>query len=606
MTLKLTPIAITGAALSMALPLAAPTPSHASTHNDVQTMLLRNGDDAGLTRRGDDGRDRPADQYFPGSEQSTLQMINGNEILIFTMASYRINGNLPRNRSQLLCASVAMDPINGPTLNSMQYVTNNDGNRRRNANHPETTKVSFGGQEYVVAYYNYAPDNRARRYAQVFGPGCQSMSAQTQVMQKNNDDCSETHGNLSFAVYEQTETYARIASADGCNGNGRDDAWMNAIRVDFDGDSFSIDKEWDVSIESQEERHRGTIFLPAGTTNLAVECGTAGNNQPPRRGIRCYGVDLDPNGEQGANADSRLLWRQYIERYGDEVDGKDIHPTQIRFAPILDGEGRATDTVLATWQRIEGRRRAGKGSARTMIQALTFSRDGMERIGTPQTDIFPASDATHASICSTLWGTTGSEQPRALMISSSVNGSTASFARAAVVGHDGTQAVLDTTVGLRAAIDNAWLSNIYGNNPNTQGRNFISCNTVGNPGYGVSGGYMSDVKSFMAIPANTRRMREGDTIPEDKLALELVLVPTVIDAPDAPEPGDGDDPDPADGDGDGDGTGNGDGTGDGNGNNGNQNLGGGCAASGGAGSLSSIALLAGALFLLGFRRRRVW
>lgn len=595
MTPKLTSLAFSAAALAMALP--AISAEAATAHTDVVTTLLRDGNNAGLVRRGDDGRDRPADQYFPGSEHTTMRQLNtpDKEILIFSMSTYEIDGQSPPNRMQLLCTSVTIDPISGPTVNSMQYVTNNDGNRRRNANHPETELI-FGG-EAVLAYYNYAPDDRARRYAQVFGPGCQSLSPQTEVMQKNNDDCSETHGNLSMVVTEQTDTYARVVSADGCNGNGRDDAWVNAVRIDKNPDgTFSIDKEWDVSIESQEERHRGTIFKPAGTENLVVECGTAGNNQPPERGVRCYGVDTDPNGEQGENADSRLLWRQYIERYGDEDESGDfIHPTQVRFAPILDAEGNVTDTVMATWQRIEGRRRRGKGSAKAMIASFRFSRDGMEMVAAPQENVFPASDATHASICSTLWGTTGSAEHRAFMISSSVNGSTASFARAAVVGFDGTSASLDTTVGLRAAIDNAWLSNIYGNNPNTQGRNFISCTNIENPGYGVSGGYMSDVKSFVGIPANTRRMDAERGIPEDKLALELVLVPAVIDAepsgdePVEPDPGSDDDNDDNGDDGE---------TGGSNPN----NLGGGCSVSSGAGagSLALVALFA----LVAFRRRR--
>ena len=88
-------------------------------------------------------------------------------------------------------------------------------------------------------------------------------------------------------------------------------------------------------------------------------------------------------------------------------------------------------------------------------------------------------------------------------------------------------------------------SNIYGNNPNTQGRNFVNARQVANPGYQIDGGYMSDVKTFLAIPATTRRLRDEPEpgtdlrINEDKLALELVLVPAVIDpAPTGDDGGD--------------------------------------------------------------------
>src|SRR5690606_30983330 len=48
--------------------------------------------------------------------------------------------------------------------------------------------------------------------------------------------------------------------------------------------------------------------------------------------------------------------------------------------------------------------------------------------------------------------------------------------------------------------DSGFQSNMYGANPNNQGRNFFSCiGDVPNPGYGIAGGFRPYVKSFWAI-----------------------------------------------------------------------------------------------------------
>jgi MYXO-CTERM domain-containing protein len=74
--------------------------------------------------------------------------------------------------------------------------------------------------------------------------------------------------------------------------------------------------------------------------------------------------------------------------------------------------------------------------------------------------------------------------------------------------------------------DSGHIANIYGQNPNTQGRDFLRCiGDVPNPGHGVSGGYLSNVESFFVAPHAGR-------IPGDpKNALFLSLVPGKTDKP---------------------------------------------------------------------------
>jgi MYXO-CTERM domain-containing protein len=78
--------------------------------------------------------------------------------------------------------------------------------------------------------------------------------------------------------------------------------------------------------------------------------------------------------------------------------------------------------------------------------------------------------------------------------------------------------------------DSGYISNIYGRNPNNQGRDFLRCiANVANPGYGVANGFMPNVKSFIAAPHGGRK--SGDP----KNSLFLSLMPGEVDAPQPPD-----------------------------------------------------------------------
>jgi MYXO-CTERM domain-containing protein len=247
--------------------------------------------------------------------------------------------------------------------------------------------------------------------------------------------------------------------------------------------------------------------------------------------VRCAGI----NTAQNVATESRLLWRQYIAEREDRT-----YRTEVRVASVLDAQGKATNKAYLVYQESMRTRERGKGSQQLLATVVEATPQGLNMMGVPQTGVFPASDATHGSACATNWGTEGQEVSRAFLISASHNGSTGALASAQLVDWDGTARTLkpDRKLSLNAAIDHTWLSNIYGNNPNMQGRNFITCvGNIKNPGFGVQGGYMSDVKSFVGVPATTRRMNEATGRPEEKLATELVLVPAVIRAAQAePQP----------------------------------------------------------------------
>jgi hypothetical protein len=274
MTSKIGTILIASATVAMAYQ----APAEADIHAEGQfRMLLRNGDNAGRTNRDADGRENALDQAMAGFEQSDMVQLSDNSLLIFGMASYELNGQPAQNRMQMLCASVTMDPIAGPQMQSMQYITANNGQDRRNANHARVRTLFNGDVAYLVYNIGNNNNNEAETHAAIIGPGCQVLEPQTLIMAKDNDDCSETNQQDPNVVAEETATTARLYSFEGCNGNGRDDAWINEVVVTRSGPtSFSIDKIQDFSIEVNEECICGMMFVMFDFM-LVVVCWIVGN-----------------------------------------------------------------------------------------------------------------------------------------------------------------------------------------------------------------------------------------------------------------------------------------------------------------------------------------
>lgn len=494
----------------------------------VDDLLLRDGNNAGRANRDESGRDLPEQDDYPGAEHVAIVALGGDRVLMFGMGSYQLGGVEPNNRVQMFCAATRIDPVAGPRLETMRYVTNNEGDRYRNAHHPRVTPI-FGGTAAAVLY-NYAPGDRAQTYMTIFGPDCQQLSARTLVMAKNDDDCSNSD-HRSFVEIRNDGIVARLVGVYGCNGDGSDDAWGGVQDVVKKSDgSYEIRVVTDdILVEEEEERTRGWVVV-GEDASFWTACVTAGNTQPPDRGVVCSAYDT----ESGT-----ALWRQFVAK---KVDG--VYQTQIHVVGMRDEAGRPTSRALATWERLTDTHRRGKGSVELASAALSFTRQGMQILTEPTTSVAPTVDGTHLGMCDSMVGADGQVSWRGLLVGSSFNGNPSAISVGQTVAWNPAESRLmpDRKYGLNVAIDNAWLSNIYGQNPNDRGRNFVACvGDVPNPGFGRDSGYQPQVKSFAAVAATSRRMDDGRGIAEDKLATELVLVPLVL-APDAPPAGDPVDP----------------------------------------------------------------
>lgn len=583
--------------------LAFNTPAQAQ-ENPRNPVIVKavDGNDAGRTRIGNDGRERKGDSYQAGNEHASISAIDtpaGKQVLMFaTTSKETLNGEAVYRRVQLSCTAINLKAA-GPEVVVSKYMTRNNGNQYRQA-HASTT-LSVG--DVAIVNYNNRPNNpnNTQRYAMVVGPDCTEVMPQTLIQAKNNDDVCANAENYSQFIAQQTANSIEVVGACGGNGNGADDGWLMSHTYTKQADgSYTVQENWDVSIENNEERTRMTGFAGAEGSNMAYFCGSAGNSQPSDKGVRCYGINTDPNGEQGNNAQSRLVWRQYIARR----EGR-VYQTQPKLAPDPLTPNEAT----VTWTTIVKRNRRGKGQGTLNLARLKFSPTGVDMLQTPiNNQIFPGGDSTHRAMMSVPWGEAGAEQNAIMIISSATTGSPTTISKAQVLTYNSTDAqfLRGKIQSLGVAVDNQWISNIYGNNPNTQGRNHLQATLVENPFYGVAGSFQSDVKTFAAMAMTPRNLDENKPNGrEDKLALELVMVPTVLgtgvkdpteaDGPVALDPGNNNpDTDP--------------GTNPGNSSSGNGSSGtslGGCSiGSSSTGFGGSLALLGLALFGAVRRRRR--
>jgi hypothetical protein len=198
---------------------------------------------------------------------------------------------------------------------------------------------------------------------------------------------------------------------------------------------------------------------------------------------------------------------------------------------LLDG-GRVALQVIESDGL--GKKKNKKGASKTHLFILAPNDAG--------SNIIVKKDAlgpyqSHAALCSGAYGLDGAT--RVGVFDASITGSglaTISFAgfddQKSEIGFDKLKD--EWVVGAYNG-DSGYIANKYGQNPFMQGRDFLRCiGNVPNPGAGVDGGFMPNVKTFFAVPYTGRKPDEG------KNALFLSFVPgytTKAVEPEAPDPG---------------------------------------------------------------------
>lgn len=444
-------------------------------------------------------------RYAESQEMAVAKLLDGQKGLFVQMQSGAIGTTKPVHRQNLACTPFTLQKnadgsVGAAVAGTAKFITSNTGQDYRNANHPEVYPINGGANMLVT--FNYRPQgtNQTNRYAIVVDSACnlvpvQNANGQTQkqvvIMQKNNDDCDmHQSGEGAGEVVTDANGSTHIVYWAGCNGNGQDDGWVNDIQVTSvnGGAAFKIAKNFDLSVEPQEERSRGRCTV--GTDpNTAICSWTAGNNQPQREGTWVGAIDITPSGPQGENAQSRLLWKKRIQSQ-TVFEGVRTYSVRANSSRVLDSTGAKTDQLMVQTSLLRGNNTNDRKGGRYLAMFLgvaTATKTGLTW-DIPLTDItnqMLGIDATHLTQSFALVQdeAKGAFLPAMTLMGGSHNGGGDTPADVKILAADLTaKKFIDYgTQKAGASYDRHLYSNYLGGNPGNQGRNFSGAQLVKNP-----------------------------------------------------------------------------------------------------------------------------
>ncbi|MFN0252677.1 MAG: MYXO-CTERM sorting domain-containing protein [Kofleriaceae bacterium] len=553
---------------------------------------------------------RRTNEEQAGAEMPTAAFFDGYKSGLYFVMSTELPPTTPggpvrpaRHRMQL--AAVPFQLVQGPMGNvkvtadaaTATFVTDNTGDEYRNANAPVAIKVK--GQDKVCAKYNYQANNTndTVAYLKCFNPDGSVALPQTELFAKNNDDAFMQQDGL-FADQVVRGNKTRIVFYAGANGNGRDDGWAGIVDLDCTaGATCTLAKVADMSLCPREERSRGACSV-GEDPNTAVCTWTEGNTQPQRDGVWMAAINIG-DGQNGANAQSRILWKKQIagrtDKDGIRTYAMRMSQSRIQKVDAVTGQLVNTDEIIIRWGGLQGNNNTnGKGGTyyENMMGVVNATAAGMTYVAQPidVADKLIGLDGTHLGQTYGLFGTTDNLMPGITFVGGSHTGGGTS-AQARVVTYDAlTKTFNDAAMVAVAPHDRHLYPNYLGNNPGNQGRNHTFSTMIPNPYVGMNGNKDAYLHVFATSGKNAQTMMD----PRRKLSAFLTVLPIAQTPAQSQPPGSGG------GSGSGGGEGGGSGGGDDPTNPSDAALGG-CSTGGSTGGLFGLLLVGLAAF---FRRRR--
>jgi MYXO-CTERM domain-containing protein len=447
-------------------------------------------------------------RYEESQEMAVAKMVDAENGVFLQMQSGAIGTTQPVHRQQVACTPFKLvkqadGSVGGMVTGTAKFVTDNVGQDYRNGNHIEEYVINGG--KNVLLTFNYRPQgtNNTNRYAKVLDTQCnivpvQNSAGTTQkqvvIMQKNNDDCDmHQSGEGAGTVVSDAAGSTHIVYWAGCNGNGQDDGWVNDIQVTSvnAGAAFKIAKNFDLSVEPQEERSRGRCDISDSDPNTAICSWTAGNNQPQREGTWIGAINIGPTGPTGQNAQSRLLWKKKIQS-DTIVSGVRTYSVRANSSRVVtaDAAGKLTktDQIIVQTSCLRGNntndRKGGRYLAMYMGVA-TATKAGLTW-DIPLTDItnqMLGIDATHLTEAFALVQDGAKTLPAMTFMQGSQNGGGAAPADLKILAVDAaSKKFIDYgSQKTGGSYDRHLYSNYLGGNPGNQGRNFAGATFIHNP-----------------------------------------------------------------------------------------------------------------------------
>jgi MYXO-CTERM domain-containing protein len=482
----------------------------------------------------------------PGAEQPTVvhSLVDGDgdgvaesRYLTTVWMSSQLEGSaVPRGDGnnntapyQCKCATYKIDPVLGPELVvAPRFVTQNVGNRPCNHPHMALNPVT---NQILLAYGTNDPNQgNVSPYVQGLDVMCNALPV-----------TFGTDGNGPWAGPSQRDREQKRLRIDNPNQGANDGApWValvngttglwqvgylennnksRTVGVTLSADGqHQLARQFDTIVVNEAERGRPSVARVSDTRTLV--CSSDGLGRPPVNGVACGLIDA---------VTGQRLWTQRIAQAQP-----DATPAVYFNQPIIvQGEnGRFYVQVERT--NGGGNRNGGqqgrdqnrtRGGSHNMIYTLLPDDEGAH-IQTDATVDGIGVNQVHATACSGKYGPQGAWH--VAVFDASITGS--GVAAVALARYDIAQGQLvrlarNQILGGYNA-DSGYLANLYGQNPNDQGRDYLRCiGDVPNPGFGIEGGYMPDVKTFFAFPYTGR---VGD---EPKNSLFLSLMPGEVPPP---------------------------------------------------------------------------
>lgn len=474
---------------------------------------------------GNEGRmDGEMRRRYPGFEQSTAAAVGDHLVVVTMKATVRDEKLGTYGPVQLACSSWQLQ-TNGPPklVADLVQITNYPGQGRgRQANHP---KIATDGKYVVLGYGSDYNDDQPNTYVMVLNNACQALTQpqMVSVPRNANDGAFDISFNGVNAAGKSIFTAGYYS--DGNNGPGVPMNDLPVAPADIkEGNDYSfamglaltpgaiptVERTWMTPIVTPTPIGRPTV--QAIDANRSVYCAAQGPNRPTNH-IYCAVIDSNKGN----------VLSKGVAVQGDEKNM--VYYGQPTLAKI-------GDKIVLSALESSGQKKNGKNvKGSNVSHVLAFDVGADNKLNRVSEIVGASVHQTHSAICAGGYGDTGAATVGVLSASPSGIGRAAMVmvsydANAAKFNYDPQNDVWPVAwYG-----DSGHLSNIYGENPMNQGRDFLRCiGDVPNPGYHQAGGYMPDVKSFFVATVHGR-------IPGNaKNSLFVSLVPGAADKKLTPE-----------------------------------------------------------------------
>jgi MYXO-CTERM domain-containing protein len=500
-------------------------------------------------------------QYAFTNEQGAIEMFPGGKRGLYVeIRSSDLNGTPPNNRVQGACSAFQLVQATNGTVTAQkaatdQWATNNEGDDWRNANHPWLHPLGSGLMLYT---YLYRPRDvgRTQRFAKVLDQNCnqipvkdgtlaagtfnelqgnnarandetdKSGNPQVLFMAKDDDDCSMNEDGGGVDSVKLPDGTVRVVAWTGCNGNGKDKGWLDAVDIACSGtggggggggvgdggtasasaSSCTITKKFDVSLAQREERSRGRCSFASADPNTVVCSWTEGNDQPQTDGTWLAAVDVSPGGPNGAEVNQRILWKKLVEGRKPLLDEKGnkvghTYSERAKTARVmsLDATGNVlkNDLLFFSSGDLIGNNTNNKKGGRYTDLRLGVAQANAAGLSwvVPMTSVSPMMvgfDGTHIKLSGVMIQDGAKVVPAVTFVQGSQNGGGLLPPDMKVLGLQtqadaGTFTDYGTYQLTGASYDRALYSNYLGGNPGVQGRNFAGAVFTKNPYNGMNG-----------------------------------------------------------------------------------------------------------------------